>query len=65
MGNSWHGGEQWEPPVTQAQQERKPLGPYGLKKLIQKLQSELGVWNHGDLVQAVEIHHGIGATNAD
>ena len=59
MGYSWHGGEQWEPPVTQTQQERKPLGPYGLKKLIQKLQSELGVWNHGDLVQAVEIHHGI------
>ena len=43
----------------EAQQERKPLGPYGLQKLIQKLQSELGVWNHGDLVQAVEIHHGI------
>ena len=25
MGYSWHGGEQWKPPVTQAQQERAPL----------------------------------------
>ena len=51
---------------TPPAQERKPLGPYGVQKLIIKLNSEHGEnWNHGDLVRAAEIHHGIGTTNAD
>ena len=51
---------------TPPAQERKPLGPYGVQKLIIKLNSEhVENWNHGDLVRAAEIHHGIGTTNAD
>lgn len=51
---------------TPPAQERKPLGPHGVQKLIIKMNAEHGDnWNHGDLVRAAEIHHGIGATNAD
>ena len=51
---------------TPPAQERKPLGPDGVQKLIFKLNAEHGDnWNSGDLVRAAEIHHGIGATNAD
>lgn len=41
---------------------RKPLGPYGLKKLIDRLSAQHESWNFGDLVKAVEVHHGIGET---